>query len=165
VPAPTLHTKDLVLKPLIKPLPIQPIWLNEPKNTQFSEQRWRKHTVSSCSKYILDCTYFWVINAVEIDKYIGTISVHLDEPNRVAEIGILIDHTYGGKGYGTQAWSEVQRWLLESGVRKVTAGCMSVNTPMVKIFKKTGMTFECERKGHFLKDGHPVNAVYYVRWK
>jgi len=163
--APTLLTKDLALKSVTSHLPKQPDWLNDKDNVKYSEQRGLKHTPVSCQKYIRGCTHFWGIKEVASDQWVGTISVHVDEPNRVADIGILIDHTFGKNGYGLQAWVAVQDWLLENNIRKVTGGCMACNEPMVKIFNKAGMKFEGERKGQVLKDGQPMNIVYYARWK
>lgn len=159
-----MFTERLQIKQLNYPLDEQPDWVNDPRNTRYSEQRHHIHTKNTCAEYIKNCSVFWGIQEVDSGDWIGTMAAHIDENNEIAELGILIHHLYTGKGYGLEAWKAGTQYLLDR-CRKVEAGCMANNLPMRQIFKKSGYIFEGERKGHFLWEGGNVNLSQYGRWK
>ena len=49
----------------------------------------------------------------------------------------------------------------EKNIRKITAGTMSENIRMLKIFEKSGMKYEYTQKGQFICDGNSVNLIGY----
>lgn len=162
-----MFTERLNLQQIKYPLDEQAAWLNDPRNTEFSEQRHHTHDKVSCAEYIQKCSKFWGIQEVDSGDWVGTIAARIDTNNEIADIGILIHHEYAGKGYGTEAWAAVCNTLLNSPspIRKVEAGCMATNKAMRRLCEKTGMFFECERKNHFLSnEGHPVGLVMYGKW-
>lgn len=160
-----MFTKRLFIKHVKQPLDDQADWLNDTRNTQFSEQRHKVHSKQSCADYIRGCSLFWGIQEVDGGEWIGTIAAHIDEYNEVAEIGILIHHEYVKNGYGLEAWNAVTEYLLKDKVRKVEAGCMANNKGMRRIFDKAGYFYEGEKKAHFLYEGNPVSLVQYGKWK
>jgi RimJ/RimL family protein N-acetyltransferase len=92
--------------------------------------------------------------------YVGTATASRDTANGTADLGILIGATgLHRQGLGTEAWSLVRDWLFKIGVRKITAGTMSVNSPMLRIFEKTGMKVEGIRRREFLWNGREVDLV------
>ncbi len=159
-----MFTERLYIKQTKSPLDDQADWLNDPRNTEYSEQRHIPHTKDSCAHYIRSCSVFWGIQDVDSGEWIGTMAAHIDAANEVAELGILIHHEYTGKGYGTEAWKAACEHLLKSS-RKVEAGCMAINKGMIAIFKKSMMFYEGERKAHFLYKDNPIGLVYYGKWK
>ena len=51
----------------------------------------------------------------------------------------------------------------ENNIRKITAGAMVVNAPMIKIMKKANMQYEYTKQAQFLLNGKPVDLVgYYI---
>lgn len=144
-------------------------WLNDPEVTKFSEQRHRFHTTTTQVDYINSFHLPSSLCEIVIDagqRMIGTMSVHIDSPNKVADIGIMIgDKTQWGKGYGAEAWCAVGRGLLMKGIRKIEGGCMASNTAMLKIFTKFGMTLEGRRVGHCLVEDRPIDWVFYGRFR
>ena len=90
---------------------------------------------------------------------IGRLGVTYDHPNGTADLSIMIgDRDYWGVGYGTEAWSLMLEFLLRRS-RKVTAGTMSVNEGMLRIFEKSGMGIEGVKKRQFLFEGREVDLV------
>lgn len=162
-----MFTARLSLQQLKYPLDDQVDWLNDPRNTKYSEQRHRVHDKNSCAEYIQQCSKFWGIQEVDTGDWVGTIAAHIDEPNEVADLGILIHWEWHGKGYGTESWQCISDYLLnERRLRKLEAGCRADNMGMRRIAEKTGMFFEGERKNHFLSDeGHPVGMMMYGKWR
>lgn len=170
---PTITTNRLVLRPLTKASQRQLDWLRDPKVTEYSEQRHREHTLSTCLRYVNSFVpdgHIWAIYTAGDDRHIGNIAADVDAPNNVCDLSIMIgEPEFWGKGFATDAWSRVTGWLLdkEGGkLRKVEAGCMAVNIPMRRVLDHTGFQFEGERKNHFLyKEGQPCGAVYYGRFR
>lgn len=162
-----MFTARLNLQQIKFPLDDQPEWLNDPRNTEFSEQRHRRHTKTTCAEYIQKCSKFWGIKEIDSGEWVGTAAAHIDDNNEIADLGILIHWEYAGKGYGTEAWAALCDLLLNGshGLRKLEAGCMATNQGMRRLCEKTGMFLEGERKNHFLsKEGHPVGLVMYGKW-
>jgi [ribosomal protein S5]-alanine N-acetyltransferase len=139
-------------------------WLNSPQVVQYSEQRHRTHTQESQYEYLSSfdqvTSYIWEIFVN--GNPLGTITAHKDAPNWTANMGILIGNRKDwGQGYGPEAWEAVSDWLFEEGVRKIEAGCMASNTPMIRILQKTGFLLEANIPGHFLLNGKPEDMLCY----
>jgi RimJ/RimL family protein N-acetyltransferase len=139
-------------------------WLNDSSITRYSEQRHQCHDVESQLHYVMDGPrIFREIHAEE--KFIGTITAHIDEDNSVANVGILIgEKSEWGKGYGTEAWIALCDHLLNNGIRKVEAGAMSINLGMIHIFRKSKMFYEGRRHAHFLCGQETVDMVLWGKF-
>jgi [ribosomal protein S5]-alanine N-acetyltransferase len=144
-------------------------WLNDPEVVRYSEQRHRRHTLESCRAYRDSLAgtphKFWAIEAPTLG-HVGNITATVDSANRVADLAILLgERAAWGCGVGTRAWALALEWLLgPGGMRKVTAGTMAENAAMLAIMKKSGMDEEGRRRGQFLLDGRPVDAVLMARF-
>ncbi len=142
-------------------------WLNDPAVVRFSEQRHRTHTPASCLDYVRSIdqksAHLWAI--FHGDAHIGNISAHRDPWNATADIGILIgERSSQNAGLGGEAWQAVCDWLIATGIRKVTAGAMASNLPMLKVFRKTGMAEEARLRDQFLLDGEPIDMILVARF-
>lgn len=125
-------------------------WLNDPILMKYSEQRHKHHDLKSQLKFIYDFApphHYRKITAE--NQYIGTITAYVDRVNGVADVGILVGSSYSGRGYGEQAWRLFLQELRREGVRKIEAGCMARNKPMIRIFEKNHMRLEGTRRAHF----------------
>lgn len=166
---PSLQTEGLILRPQFHATVEMVEWLSNPKNVVYSEQRHRKHTLASQQAYIRSFDHvnrhIWIMRRLENNEdAIGTITAYRDVINQVAEMGILIDHRWWGKGYGTQAWSAVMSYLLQD-MRKVEAGTRADNLGMRRVMEHCEMKYEGYRPFHFLDDGNPHDLVQYGRLK
>jgi|SRR5215475_6996282 len=169
--APTLTTERLALRPLTKATTRVVEWLNDPQIVQFSEQRHRTHTLASEARYVASFKAphcLWGIHLIETGKHIGNLSATVDEPNKVADIGIMIgDRDNWGRGYGTESWKAACDWLLSKdggNLRKLEAGFAATNFGMKNILRKTGWSFEAEHKLSLLIGGSPVSTMHYGRF-
>lgn len=167
--APTILTDRLVLVPFSEEhlTPQYVAWLNDPEVVRFSEQRHSSHDMDSCMAYfrsfVASPHYYWAITTADQGaRHIGNITAHVDVPNRLADIGILIGEKQAwGSGYGTEAWGAVCNYLLgNAGLRKVVAGAMASNAGMLGIMRKAGMVEEARRTQQYLRDGQPEDMVY-----
>jgi [ribosomal protein S5]-alanine N-acetyltransferase len=141
-------------------------WLNDKQTVRYSEQRHRSHTFETCRTYARGFAnspnYFWAIVANNPSLgHIGNITATVDAPNRVADLAILVGASEArGHGYGFEAWRRACRFLLEdAGLRKVTAGTMEINEPMLRIMRASGMVEEGRRRHQFLVNGNAIDAV------
>jgi len=142
-------------------------WLNNPLVVRFSEQRHHRHTVETQKDYIshMICEGVYRVIYYE-DKLIGTISAHLDDHNRVANVGIMIgDHSKWGLGLGHEAWNVFCDALLKTNIRKIEAGCMICNRSMMNICSKYGMMEEALLEDHFLYHEVPMSLVMWGKLK
>lgn len=159
---PTLFTEDLILLPATTASEHQVSMLNDPSNTRFSEQRHRTHSRQSCQEYLDTFNgHVWEMQFGKTKSFVGMISAGIDEVNNVAEMSIMLDYYDQNLGYGTQAWEVVCDWLFQSGIRKIEAGTMAVNTGMIRVLEKLGFSVEGTRPKHFLLDGKEVDLVYF----
>jgi len=130
---------------------------------QYSENRHIRHTLKTCEKYYLsfkktDNVLYAVLNNKK--EHVGNINAYIDPINKIADIGIIIGIT--SRGYGFLAWKEMIRILFsEKGIRKITAGAMEINEPMIKVFIKSGMKFEYKKKKNFIHNNQFVDLVGY----
>lgn len=146
-------------------------WLNDPEITKYSEQRHTKHTVRSQMSYIRSFNQrkgsmtgslygIWRMDGVCI---IGSITAHLDPHNNVVNVGIMLgDKENMGKGYGFEAW---QAFCDRIGARKIEAGCMAINRPMMSICSKYGMMEEGRQEDHFIVGDTTCDLVHWGRLK
>lgn len=144
-------------------------WLNNPEIVRFSEQRHKNHSIESCKDYWLTFSgtlnYFWAITLKNKGyEHIGNINAYVDEPNKTADIGILIgEKTLWSCGFGLEAWNVICLFLInEIHIRKITAGTMSSNTGMIRIFTKSGMIEDGRRLRQCILDGKEVDVSYYA---
>lgn len=138
-------------------------WLNNPLIVRYSEQRHRHHTIESQRDFIHS---FWgedLFLAIYQEKImIGTVTIYTDIPNLVANVGIMVgDSSCWGRGMGFEAWSAACNWMLEGYFRKIEAGCMACNIPMMGICSHYGMTEEGRQEEHFLLHGTPTDLVHW----
>lgn len=142
-------------------------WLNDPDVVRYSEQRHRRHTLSSCEAFVESFrdspSYLWAIETAQSPaSHIGNLAAYVDSANSVADVTILLgERAAWNKGFGLEAWNAVCQYLLNDvGIRKVTAGTLADNVGMRAIMRRSGMVDDGVRAAHYLLDGRPVDLVY-----
>lgn len=171
--SPLLQGQGFVLRPFAEDLITARYvgWLNDRQLMQYSRQRFLTHTPESCRAFADSYTdgphYFWGIVAEDPWLgHIGNLTANVDVHNRVADLTILVGEAKAqGKGFGLSAWSTAMSWLLgPAGFRKVAAGTMAINTPMLRIMQKSGMVEDGSRRRHFLYQDHEVDCIMYAKF-
>jgi [ribosomal protein S5]-alanine N-acetyltransferase len=138
-------------------------WLNNKELMKFSEQRHNDHTQKSCTDYYLsfensDNLLYAILNNDK--EHVGNVNAYVDPINQVADIGIIVGETRCGYGY--LAWKEMMRILFsEKRIRKITAGAMEINKPMIKVFIKSGMKYEYKKRKNFIHNNQFIDLVGY----
>jgi [ribosomal protein S5]-alanine N-acetyltransferase len=141
-------------------------WLNDREVVRFSEQRHKIHSMASARAYFESFAgtpnYFLAIEARDPALgHIGNLSVAVDAANRNADVSILIGEKQAwNRGFGSRAWRAVLSELLTDGYfRKVTAGTMATNQPMLRLMERSDMHIEGVRSRHFLWEGSEVDLI------
>lgn len=142
-------------------------WLNDPALMRYSEQRHRTHSEKSCREYLRSFegtpNYFWAVEAHgEGLGHIGNMNAHVDERYLLADMGIVIGQrkAHGG-GYALEAWRAVSEFLFAVvGIRKITAGALASNVPMVKLMERAGMVADGVRRRHYVCEGKETDIVH-----
>ncbi len=142
-------------------------WLNDPEAVRYSDQRFRTHTLESCRNYVESFAgtpnYFWAVTARDTGLgHIGNMNAYVDPIHLVADIGILIgERAAWHQGYGLEAWLAVCNYLFQvAGMRKVTAGTLAVNTPMLSLMRRAGMIEDGKRLRQCLFEGREVDIIH-----
>jgi len=142
-------------------------WLNDRELTRYSQQRFRSHTLESCASYLASFAqtphYFWaIVSKDQTLGHIGNINAYIDSNHSTADVGILLgERRAHGRGLATEAWQAVCQFLLsEQKIRKVTAGTLSCNLPMLSIMKKSGMVDDGRRRKHQICGDVPVDVIH-----
>ncbi len=144
-------------------------WLNDKELMQYSEQRHYVHTMATCEAYVSSFedshNMFWAVKDLS-GNLIGTITVYQDTQNRIVDMGIMLgDKSTKGKGFGYEAWKAAFEWVTQNmNPRKLTAGCMSVNIPMLKLMNSIEMQPDGVKKNHYIYSGNPVDVVYMAKF-
>jgi ribosomal-protein-alanine N-acetyltransferase len=172
--SPDIRTARLVLTPFAeRHLTARYVaWLNDRELMRYSEQRHKSHTLASCRSYWRSFAdtpnSFWAIEETANDlEHVGNINAYVNQINGLADLGILIGLPQArGKGYGEEAWAGVCSFLFqEIGLRKITAGILALNCPMLKLARKVGMVEDGVRRRHYLCDGMEVDVIHLALFK
>lgn len=139
-------------------------WLNDKKLVKYSEQRFYEHSYESCYDYYKSFlgtpNLFFAVIDESTKEHVGNITAIVDTYNSAAKMAILI--AKGNNNYGFMAWSKMIKILFnEKKVRKIFAGTVELNIPMIKIFQKCNMEEEYRKKKQFIIDGKEVDEIGY----
>jgi len=169
---PTLRGQRVLLRPFTAAdvTDTYVAWLNDPLVVRFSNQRFSNHDRESCLRYLRSFAdtdnLFISIDRLNDLRAIGTMTAYVARPHGTADVGILIgDTSVWGQGFGQDAWDTLAQWLLGArGIRKLTAGALACNAPMIRLMEQSGMKREATRKEQELLDGVPQDIVHYARF-
>jgi RimJ/RimL family protein N-acetyltransferase len=148
-------------------------WLSNHTVVKYSEQRHvvertregqRSYIASfNVGEYQNEESQLWEIQRTGVP--IGSVTAHTNVPNKSANIGIMLgEPKVWGTGYGIEAWMAVTEYLFDKGIRKVEAGCMASNGPMISVLNKAEFTKEATLPNYFLLDGKPEDMLYYGKY-
>jgi len=145
-------------------------WLNDPEVVRYSNQRFSQHSLESCERYRRTFkgtgNYFLSVQRKDNQCKIGTVTAYINPHHRTADLGILIgDKSVWGCGYGIDAWMTLVHWVeVDHSVRKITAGALSLNKPMIKILEKSEFHVEAVRHNQEIYRGVPEDIVLYAKF-
>ena len=145
-------------------------WLKNKKLLKYSNQRFETQNLKKLKNdfYLLKKNkdiFFKILS--KKNEFIGTIIGRIDRNHKTCNLGILIgDSSFKSKGYGLDAWKTAMNYSFrELKLRKVYAGTIISNKPMVKLFIKSKMKFEGKFKKHEIIGKKYQDLVFYSKFK
>ena len=109
--------------------------------------------------------YFFAIEDKKSGAFVGTVGytvIQITPVGKVVGAGYFMLPEYHGKGYMTEALSEVIRFAFEDdGVYRINTGCLADNHASERIMQKCGMIKEAEFKAYTWHDGQMRDRVEY----
>ena len=135
---------------------------------KFSENRHFRFTKKKCLLFYEENKknknfFFLIQKNNKFKTQIGTMMGKVDNINKVCDLGILISEK--GKGYGLEAWKFALNYIFSKKIRKITAGSMSTNFAMLKIFQRSNMLYEYRKKEQFLNNNKKIDLIGYSIFK
>lgn len=146
-------------------------WLNDPRVVRFSNQRFRRHDHASCRAYFESFrdspNLFIAIRRLESGPAVGTMTAYFTVPHGTVDVGIMIgDPAVSGQGLGRDAWCTLVEWLLgQPAVRKVTAGTLACNAPMLALARAARMQPDGVRVRQEIVEGREQDIHYFGRFR
>ena len=145
-------------------------WLNNKKLLKFSNQRFETHNIKKLKNnfYLLKRNkdiFFKILT--KKNQFIGTMIGRIDKNHKTCNLGILIgDYEFKSKGYGLDSWKTAINYIFQKlKIRKIYAGTIISNKPMLKLFIKSKMKFEGKFRKHEIIGKKYQDLVYYSKFK
>ena len=96
------------------------------------------------------------------DAVVGRLSLARDvHPSsaHVADLGLMVAATHRRRGVGRGLLDQAVAWAESAGVRKLELHVFPWNEPAIALYEAYGFEREGLRKGHYLREGVPVDAI------
>ena len=96
------------------------------------------------------------------DAVVGRLSLARDvhpASAHVADLGLMVAATHRRRGVGRGLLDQAVAWAESAGVRKLELHVFPWNEPAIALYEAYGFEREGLRKGHYLRDGEPVDAI------
>jgi putative acetyltransferase len=81
----------------------------------------------------------------------------------VADLGLMVAGRHRRRGIGRALLEQATTWARSVGVRKLELHVFPWNGPAIALYESFGFEREGLRKGHYLRDGAPVDAILMAR--
>jgi RimJ/RimL family protein N-acetyltransferase len=103
-----------------------------------------------------------VLVAVDDDRIVGRLSLARDPhpaSSHVADLGLMVAASHRRRGIGRAMLEAAVAWARRSGVSKLELHVFPWNEPAIQLYEGFGFEREGLRRGHYLRDGVPVDAL------
>lgn len=103
-----------------------------------------------------------VFVATENDTIVARLSLARDPhpaSAHVADLGMMVAASHRRRGVGTALLEAGVGWAGRVDVRKLELHVFVWNEPAIRLYEGFGFEREGLRRGHYLRDGEPVDAV------
>jgi len=96
------------------------------------------------------------------DGIVGRLSVGRDPhpaSAHVADLGLMVAKSHRRLGIGRALLEQAVEWARQAGVTKLELHVFPNNLPALRLYETFGFEREGYRKGHYRREGTPVDAV------
>lgn len=104
----------------------------------------------------------WGMRTLDDGEFLGCCDLtEIDRRHRRAEVGFILGHDAGAKGYALEAMRTVIAFAASQGLRKLMARTHLGARRSEDLLEKLGFTQEGLLRGHILKDGERRDCLVY----
>jgi L-phenylalanine/L-methionine N-acetyltransferase len=82
----------------------------------------------------------------------------------VGDLGLMVASTHRRQGVGRALLEQAVAWAVASEVRKLELHVFPWNEPAIALYDSFGFEREGLRRGQYLRDGVPVDAILMALW-
>ena len=103
-----------------------------------------------------------VFVAEDGERIVGRLSLARDAhpaSRHVADLGLMVAASHRRRGVGRALLDQSVAWAESVGVRKLELHVFPWNEPAIALYDAFGFEREGLRKGHYVRDGVPVDAI------
>ena len=94
-----------------------------------------------------------VVGRLSLARDVHPASAH------VADLGLMVAASHRRRGVGRGLLEQAVAWAASVGVSKLELHVFPWNEPAIALYESFGFEREGLRKGHYLRDGTPVDAI------
>jgi RimJ/RimL family protein N-acetyltransferase len=105
--------------------------------------------------------------AVDEGQTIARLSLARDlhpASRHVSDLGLMVASTHRRRGVGRALLEQAVAWARAAGVVKLELHVFPWNEPAIALYESFGFEREGLRRGHYLRDGEPVDAILMALW-
>lgn len=98
---------------------------------------------------------------------VGRLSLARDvhpASRHVADLGLMVAASHRRRGVGRALLGQAVAWAGTAAVRKLELHVFPWNEPAIALYESFGFEREGLRRGHYLRDGAPVDAILMAYW-
>ncbi|GAC1445067.1 MAG: hypothetical protein NVSMB55_23970 [Mycobacteriales bacterium] len=89
-----------------------------------------------------EVTFLAVVGDWGSEQIVGTASYYLDRVSGTADVAYMVDPAYKGLGLGAALQERLVSFARAAGVRAFTADVLMENSPMLRLFRSSGLQLE-----------------------
>jgi len=82
----------------------------------------------------------------------------------VGDLGLMVASSHRRRGVGKALLGQAVAWAESAGVQKLELHVFPWNEPAIALYESFGFEREGLRKGQYLRDGMPVDAILMALW-
>ena len=145
-------------------------WMNDPEVVRYTEQRYKKHTISEIRKYVsvINKSKNEFLYGIFIKKnkfHIANIKLGpIDFFHKTAELGYIIgEKDYWGKGITKLAIREVIKIAKKKKIKKIISGCYESHKSSIRLFQKCGFIKEGKLRSHYVYQNKRISFLLYAK--
>lgn len=108
-----------------------------------------------------------VFVAEEESRVIARLSLSRDvhpASRHVGDLGVMVSSTHRRRGVARALLEEGVAWALRMGIQKLELHVFPWNEPAIALYESFGFEREGLRRGQYLRDGAPVDAILMALW-
>jgi RimJ/RimL family protein N-acetyltransferase len=141
-------------------------WLNDKKITQYTEQKYKKHSIKDIKKFVIEKNnskneFLFGIFLKKKNIHIGNIKLGpIKWVHKSAEISYFIgEKKLHRRGYASNAIKKILTFAKKIKIKKINAGFYKINKGSERVLKKNGFKIEGILKSQIIHKKKRIDSI------